>query len=161
MPQFPMGFGGERMMSMVRSSLAPSTWTGYGKVWEEWLQVVDGRRVDVEDQVCLEVTTDYLLHLREGGASTALAQRRLTGIGFHFKLRGWVDVTKNFLIRQALKGWRRERVGVDCRRPVSYALLVQLLEAAGSLCSSAYEVSLFRSCFCLACFAGGGASPSI
>lgn len=63
MPHFPMGFGGERLMSMVRSSLAPSTWTGYGKAWEEWLWMVNGRRVDVEDPARLEVTTDYLLRL--------------------------------------------------------------------------------------------------
>lgn len=140
-------------MHMVRSSLAPATWTGYGKAWEEWLSLADGRRVDASDAVRLEVTVDYFLRLREQGVSAAVAQRRLAGISFNFKLRGWVDITKNFVLRQALKGWRREVVRRDCRRPISFSLLIQLLEATASCCSSAYEAVLFQACFCLAFFA--------
>lgn len=109
-----MGFG-EQLMSLVSSSLAQSTWTGYGKVWEEWLGLASGRRVDVSDPVHLEVTVDYLLRLRDSNVSAAMAQRKLASISFHFKLRGWSDITKTFVIRQALKGWRREyaRLTVD------------------------------------------------
>lgn len=97
MPAFAVGFGGERLMPMVRASVASSTWTGYGKAWEEWLTVVGDRRVDSVDTVRLEVT------------------KALVGLAFQFKLRGWPDVTKSFVIHQALKGWRKEHVARDRR----------------------------------------------
>lgn len=150
MPPFAMGFGGEGLMPMVRASVAPSTWTGYGKAWEEWLAVVGERRVDSIDSVRLEVTTDYIMELRRQSVTAALVQQRLAGLAFHFKLRGWPDVTKSFIIRQVLKGWRKESVRKDCRRPVSHTILGQIMEATISLCSSSYQASLFRASFCLA-----------
>lgn len=57
--------------------------------------------------------------------------------------------TKCFFIRQALKGWKKERVRSDQRRTVSYALLVCLLVATNSQCSSSFEAVLLRACFCL------------
>lgn len=56
-PLYTLGFSGERLTPMVHSSLAQATWTGYGKVWEEWLELVDGRRVDSSDSHRLEVIT--------------------------------------------------------------------------------------------------------
>lgn len=153
MPPFPMGFGGERLIPMIQSSVAPATWSGYGKAWGEWLLLVAGRRVDTDDTVRLEVTTEYMLQLRELGVSSSVVQKKLSGVSFHFKLRGWEDVTKTFVIRQALKGWKREHVRTESRRPISYALLVQLLNATDSQCSSVYEASLFKASFCLAFFA--------
>lgn len=135
------------------SIVAHSTWTTYGKSWEEWLQLAGDRRVDVSDSIKLEATVEYLLRLRDQGASATLAQRKLSGVSFNFKLRGWVYITKNFIIHQALKGWRREQICCDSRRPISYSLLIQLLDATLSQCSSAYKVSLFKTCFCLAFFA--------
>lgn len=99
------------------------------------------------------MTIDYLLFLRESGVSAAVAQRRLSGLSFHFKLRNWPDSTKSFVIRQALKGWKKEYVRTEHRRPVSYSLLVRLLGATDSICSSPFEATLFRACFCLAFFA--------
>lgn len=153
MSYFPVGIGGERLLPLIRTSLAQSTWTTYGKAWEEWSSLIHDRQVDVSEAARLEVTVDFLLRLRDNGASAALAQRRLTGISFHFKLRGWSDVTKEFSVRQALKGWRRELVCSDSRRPISFCLLLQLLDATASQCASAYEVLLFKTCFCLAFFA--------
>lgn len=148
-----MGFGGERLIPMVRSSVAPATWSGYGKAWGEWLELVGDRRVDSVDAVRLEVTTEYMLRLHKIGVSAAVSQHRLGRVSFHFKLRGWLDVTKTFVIRQALKGWKREYDRTEYRRPISYALLVQLLEATSCQCSSAYEAALFKASFCLDFFA--------
>lgn len=86
------------------------------------------------------------------GVSVTIAQRRLSDIAFHFKLWGWGDVTKHFLVRQVLKGWKKEYVPAECRRPVSYSLLVRLLSATSVICASPYEGALFRSCFTLAFF---------
>lgn len=91
-------------MRMVRASVAQATWSAYGKAWDEWVALVGSRRVASVESDRLQVTTEYVLCLREQGASAALAQRRLSGLSFHFNLRGWNDVTKIVVIRQALKG---------------------------------------------------------
>lgn len=108
--------------------------------------------MDAADAIRLEVTTDYMLKLRKQGVS-AVGCFGVGGLTFHFKLRCWIDITKSFVIRQALKGWRKEYVRRESRRPISYLLLVQLLEATDHQCSSIYEASLFRDSFCLAFFA--------
>lgn len=82
-----------------------------------------------------------------------MAQHCLSGVSFHFKLHSWSDVTKCFIVHQALKEWRKEYVQTEHKRPISYALLVQLLAATVSQCSSLYEALLFHTCFCLAFFA--------
>lgn len=133
--------------------MASATWSGYGKAWGEWLPLVGDRQVATSETARLEVTVDYILQLRDLGVSAALVQRRLSGLAFHFKLRNWVDVTKSFVIRQALKGWRKEHVHTDRRRPVSYSLLGQLVEATVTVCKSSYKACLFQTAFCLAFFA--------
>lgn len=140
-------------MPLVCSSVAPATWSGYGKAWGEWLPLVGDRQVATSETARMEVTVDYILQLRESGVSASLVQRRLSGLAFHFKLRNWGDVTKCFVIRQALKGWRKEHVHTDSRRPVSYSLLGQLVEATVTVCKSSYEACLFQTAFCLAFFA--------
>lgn len=140
------------MMELIRASVALPTWGSYGKAWDEWVAAVGDRSVDSSDSERLQVTVEYFLSLRSAGLSAAVAQRRLSGLSFHFKLRGWVDSTKHFVFTQALRGWKKERVTKDTRRPVSYSLLVRLLDSTGRQCVSPYEGALFRACFSLAFF---------
>ncbi|KAM3920319.1 uncharacterized protein RB166_014716 [Leptodactylus fuscus] len=82
----------------------------------------------------------------------SVASRRVTGLNFHFQLRGWGNLFQSFVLRQALKGWRREVVRRDSRRPVSYALLCRLVPALRDVCSSRYESLVFGAGFSLAFF---------
>ncbi|XP_044151282.1 uncharacterized protein LOC122939275 [Bufo gargarizans] len=153
MPPAPVGFGGQQLMSLVRSSVSPATWQTHGNSWVQWWGIVGERDVGARDDLRLEVTVEWLLYLRSLRVSAAVAQRRLSGIAFHFKLRGWSDVTKHFVIRQALKGWRKEYVSRESRRPVSFGLLGKLISLLPQVCSSPFEVSLFSGSFSLAFFA--------
>lgn len=46
----------------------------------------------------LEVTVDYLLFLHDSGCSGLVASLHLYGVPFYFKLLGWEDMTKAFLV---------------------------------------------------------------
>ncbi|XP_044136651.1 uncharacterized protein LOC122928152 [Bufo gargarizans] len=153
MPPAPVGFGGQQLMSLVRSSVSPATWQTHGNSWVQWWGIVGERDVGARDDLRLEVTVEWLLYLRSLRVSAAVAQRRLSGIAFHFKLRGWSDVTKHFVIRQALKGWRKKYVSRESRRPVSFGLLGKLISLLPQVCSSPFEVALFSGSFSLAFFA--------
>ncbi|XP_031758062.1 uncharacterized protein LOC100497302 [Xenopus tropicalis] len=155
MPSIPMAHGGGQLLSMVRSSVTPATWQAYGNAWGEWLPFTKGRNGEDNRQL-RDSTIAYLLELRARGVSAVSAQRRLTGLAFFFKLIGWQDVTKHFIIRQALKGWKREGKKGDTRRPVDFQLLQRLLAPLQVICRSQYETALFQAAFSLAFF---GALP--
>lgn len=98
LPSFVVGIGVDRLMHLVRSSIAPSTWSSHGKVWGEWLALAGSRDVHSSDDASLAVTVEYFLRLQDLGVSTAVAQCRLTGVSYHFKLYCWTDVSKLFLV---------------------------------------------------------------
>ncbi|CAJ0965331.1 unnamed protein product [Ranitomeya imitator] len=76
----------------------------------------------------------YLQHVH----GAAVARNRLCGLTFHFKLRGWEDVTKkNFSVRQALKGWNKSS---------------EYRQSTKVVCSSVFESVLFSAAFGIAIF---------
>ncbi|KAM3911197.1 uncharacterized protein RB166_019888 [Leptodactylus fuscus] len=118
----------------------------------EWCELIGDKDVLNCEGDRWDVVFRYLLQLRDKGFSTAVASRRFSGLNFFFQLRGWGNLFGSFLFRQALKGWRREVVSRDTRRPVSYDLLCRIVSSLASVCSSSYEVSLFSAGFSLAFF---------
>lgn len=86
------------------------------------------------------------------GVSYLSVSKQVAALAFWAKLRGLEDFTKSFLVRQALKGYRRGSWRPDTRRPVSFQLLGRLCHQLQSVCSSPYEVVLFRAAFSLAFF---------
>lgn len=132
--------------------MTPATWSAYGKAWQGWWDCVGDLPVTSCAMARLQVTLEFLLRLRQSGATGVLAQHKLTGISFHFQLRGWENVGQAFVVRRVLRGWAKERVSRDSRKPVSFALLRSLISALQPLCPSPYEVSLFSTAFGLAFF---------
>lgn len=92
----------------------------------------------------------YLARKFNEGASVSVISIQLAGLAFLFKLQGQPDFTKDFWVRQALKGYRRAAVQRDSRRPVTFEILGGIVEQLRGVCSSDYEVSLFKVAFVLA-----------
>ncbi|XP_077306255.1 integrase/recombinase xerD homolog [Lithobates pipiens] len=88
----------------------------------------------------------------EQGVSVSRMGQKLAGLAFWFKLRGEHDFTKDFWVRQAMKGYRKGRLRKDDRRPVSFELLGRFCGRLGVVCFSEYERVLFRAAFVLAFF---------
>lgn len=82
--------------------------------------------------------------------SSSGISRRMSA--FLFRSRGEQDVTKSFLVRQALKGFRRGTLPRDVRRSVSFEELLALGERLATACWSVFECTLFRLAFSLAFF---------
>lgn len=75
--------------------------------------------------------------------------RKMAGLAFLFRLSGLADITKSFLVKKALRGYRRGRQVPDSRCPVSFAMLGILLP---KVCLTSFEAILFRTAFILALF---------
>ncbi|XP_077140617.1 uncharacterized protein LOC143805314 isoform X1 [Ranitomeya variabilis] len=151
LPTFDLGCPGD-LMPLIRSSIAPSTWKTYGKVWEEWCLLAEGKPVGSSETAQMQVTMVFLSKMYAMGVSGAVARNRMSALAFHFKLRGWPDSTKHFLVSQILKGWRRSSKHGDNRRPISFELLGNLVKATESVCDSKYEAALTSAAFGLAFF---------
>ncbi|XP_075199496.1 uncharacterized protein LOC142302317 [Anomaloglossus baeobatrachus] len=135
---------------LISGSLSGGTWSAYSqawKVWEDWKLSVGG---DMEEDGELLLLVG---HYWEAGWSVPKVDRFLAGLAFGFKVRGLKDVTKSFLVVQALKGWRRGWKVEDKRRPISYDLLLSLGRQVESVCTSIWEKRLFKLAFSLAFFA--------
>lgn len=147
-----MGPGDDVLTGLVRNSVAPATWAAYGKAWDGWWECVDSRPVHGCAEARLQTTLEFLRRLRLAGVSGTAAQHRITGLAFHFQLRGWENVGQHFVISRLLRGWKKERVVKDSRKPVSFVLLGSLIEASREVCSSPYEAALLSAAFALAFF---------
>ncbi|XP_069608836.1 uncharacterized protein [Ranitomeya imitator] len=151
LPTFHLGCPGD-LMPLIRSLIAPSTWKAYGKAWEEWCLLADGKPVGSSEEARMQVTMAFLSKMHATGVSGSVARNRVSALVFHFKLRGWPDSTKHFLVSQLLKGWRRADKHGDNRHPISFDLLVSLVKAAELVCDSKYEAALMSAAFGLAFF---------
>ncbi|XP_073453710.1 integrase/recombinase xerD homolog [Aquarana catesbeiana] len=113
-------------------------------------------KIDGENEFEVEVIIDCKRTARgrklDEGVSVSRMNTQLAGLAFLFKLQGQPDVTKEFWVRQALKGYRRAVVKRDSRRPVTFEILRGIGDKLGVVCSSEYEVVLFKVAFVLAFF---------
>ncbi|CAN2390850.1 hypothetical protein PRIEUP_LOCUS887 [Pristimantis euphronides] len=153
MPGSSLESGLRVVRDLLSSSLAPSTWSAYRSAWREWeswLREIGGAK---EGRQMVQALLGYIGSLAAAGASVAKVDRALAGIAFGFKWRGGQDVTKHFLVGQALRGFRRGKAKKDTLRPVSFQLLGDIGSVLGNVCSSEYEVRLFRLAFSWAFFA--------
>ncbi|CAH2330134.1 micronuclear linker histone poly -like, partial [Pelobates cultripes] len=104
------------------------TWSGSG----DWIEA-NGAGADPHSEICMKSimgvsARDSAEGLKDGRrrdgrwwflgrrpgwqvshrrASAAVVGRKLAALAFLFKFNGWEDATKHFLVRQALKGFRR------------------------------------------------------
>ncbi|KAM4697815.1 LOW QUALITY PROTEIN: uncharacterized protein WCC33_013419 [Rhinophrynus dorsalis] len=80
------------------------------------------------------VVADALSRFQMAAFRVAWPKAKLTGviaascIGKAGRISVWRDVTKEFVVCMALKGFRKESQQQDCRRPVSFSLLHQLMQ---------------------------------
>ncbi|OCU02335.1 hypothetical protein XELAEV_18008098mg [Xenopus laevis] len=81
-----------------------------------------------------------------------MGQRESGGFAFLFQLFYWKDVTKEFVVRKVLKGWKNSFRSKDTRRPVSFSILSQLVTTVHNICSTVHESTLFSLAFSVAFF---------
>ena len=76
----------------------------------------------------------------------------VSGVGFHHKINGLPDPTRDFLVAKLMEGCRRDRPSRDNRLPISVSVLSNLLLALPHICVSQFEVELFRAAMLSAFF---------
>lgn len=124
----------------------------YVKVWREWADLIQEAGVEKDgSEVRLLVLYFASRHI-ENGVAVSSIEKKMAALSFLFKLQRREDWTKDFWVRQALKGYKKGKKGIDTRRPVTFANLMSICGQLGSICSSSYERLLFTAAFSLAFF---------
>ncbi|XP_041417056.1 uncharacterized protein LOC121393217 [Xenopus laevis] len=114
-PGASVAAGDDRIGGFVRSLVAESTWASYGKVWKEWEQLgnwVGGTHSPQDRQ---EPMFWWVYWMAEQGRTVVQIEKGMGALVFLFKLRGWEDLNKGFVVRQVIKGFKRSRVRQDSR----------------------------------------------
>ncbi|CAN2387996.1 hypothetical protein PRIEUP_LOCUS14722 [Pristimantis euphronides] len=151
LPPACMGNSRGQLIALVKQSVTPATWRRHGSAWQHWLRIAGGR-FPSRNEEHLQVTFDYMADLRDAGASASMVSKNLAGVAFMLKLWCFKDVTKHFVIRQVVKGWRKETPSLEARRPVTFAILSDLLNLMQEICRDAYETCLFKAAFVIVFF---------
>lgn len=140
------------LLELLRSSLSPRTWASYCRVWHKWFQASGGEfSISSPDDRRLALFA-YLVQLQEKGVSGSPVSSAMSALSFWFQLLGWEDVTKAFLVRRVLRGWKRITHLPDSRCPISLQILSGILSLLLEVCSSEFETLLFRVAFSWAFF---------
>lgn len=134
----------------IRQSVSDSTWTAYSKVWKEWSLLVREAGVETLGSEGRLLVLYLVARNMEKGCAASSIDRKLAGLSFLFKLMGGEDWTRDFWVRQALKGYRKQHKKRDARRPVTFANLISICEMLKFVCLSQYEIRLFTAAFSLA-----------
>ncbi|XP_048338292.1 uncharacterized protein LOC125424902 [Sphaerodactylus townsendi] len=137
----------------VLGSLAPTTRRAYQGALQAFFGFQEAQKGQAGPTVSETSLLTYLAHLREMGRSPTTMRSHLAAVSFYCKASGIPDTTGTFLVRQAIKGWVRMTPKVkDTRLPISLKLLANIFATLPHICSSPFEISLFRAAFSLAFF---------
>lgn len=147
-----MGFTTDLILANIKRSLAPKTWDSYISSWNDWNNFCDSFSNSCNYPL-LELMLCFITSLMSRNLSATHISKILAGISFCQKIQGITPVNNNFLVRQALKGYRKNFPRVDNRRPITFDILSKLIEILPAVCSSSFESTLFRAAFTLAFFA--------
>jgi hypothetical protein len=92
----------------------------------------------------------YIGYMSVNGFALSIVRSYLSGINFNLKIPGFSDLTDNFIIKKMLDGYDKLNKRCDIRKPITLDILIQLSDASVHICSSKYEVVMFKAAFALA-----------
>ena len=99
-----------------------------------------------------EEIADFISYLSLNKKAPSTMHSYVCAIANWHKVMGWQDPCKSFQVKAYLKGVTRDTGAPDARKPITIALLSCLIDMLPHICSSPYEVELFKGVFLLAFF---------
>ena len=92
----------------------------------------------------------YISYLFMENRAASTINLNISAISFVHKINGWEDPTTSFMVGKLKEGCRRLKPSCDGRRPITFQILVRLIDILPSICTSLYEATLFKAAFNLA-----------
>lgn len=93
----------------------------------------------------------FIANLYKRKYASSTVNTYISAIGYSHKLSGFSDPTKVFFIIQMLKGYGKLHLRLDCRLPITLAILHRIIRSVDEVSLSLYDRSLFKA-MCLFAF---------
>lgn len=101
--------------------------------------------------VPLKDICQFIAYSFEGNMSQATLKCYLAGISFACKFNEFPDPTQKFIVKKLVEGFGRSQYKApDARLPITYEILVSLIQVLPFVCNSSYETLLFQTSFSVA-----------
>ena len=94
----------------------------------------------------------FISHLSISGKAPSTINSYVCAISTWHKNNEWTDYCSSHKVKRALKGTGRGKSNPDTREPITPTILGKIMGATSLICSSYYEMSLFKCIFSLAFF---------
>lgn len=95
---------------------------------------------------------DFVSYLSLTKLSPNTVKSYIAGISYYNKLHGFPDTTQSFLLKKVLLGFSRSNLHNDGRKPITFDILIGMVQALPKICQSYYESTLFSTIFVTAFF---------
>ena len=142
------------MISLIRSSVQPTTLIQYRKVWTNFCNFHSNI---LQQDFILPVNSGnlglYVSHLADLGLQPTTIQSHLSAIRFVHKLHDCPDPTQSFLITKLMIALHKKSPCIDKRRPITLPLLMTFISDLKIIQNTAYHIALYSAMYSLAYFA--------
>ena len=95
---------------------------------------------------------NFLAFLASRNLTHSTAKVYLSALSYNLQVHGLDNPVKSFIVQKMLAGLRRSKLTKDIRSPVTYQLLLKILNVLPTVTQSKYEHLLFGSAFATAFF---------
>ncbi|XP_071111911.1 integrase/recombinase xerD homolog [Haliotis cracherodii] len=137
---------------LLQRSLAANTWATY-QAGTQALQAFRASQ-NLGDVWPFPTThlVHFIAHLSVSGHALSTVRTYMTGISTYHRLHSMEDRTGHFVITKMITGMQKCHGRQDHRKPITIDLLKVIVNNLQCVCSSTYEVRLFKAVYCLAFF---------
>ncbi|XP_071109178.1 integrase/recombinase xerD homolog [Haliotis cracherodii] len=137
---------------LLLQSLSENTWSTYRTGINALQQFRSVHQLPETWPVPLDKVVNFIAHLSVTNHSPNTVKTYIAGISANHKLKGMEDCTNHFLVTKLITGMYKSRGRQDTRKPITLDLLKVVINNLTQVCSSSYEVCLFRAVYCKAFF---------
>ncbi|XP_048253513.1 uncharacterized protein LOC125381159 [Haliotis rufescens] len=137
---------------LLQQSLAANTWA----IYQAGTQALQAFRAsqNLGDVWPVPIThlVHFIAHLSVSGHAPSTVRTYMAGISTYHRLHSMEDRTGHFVITKMITGMQKCQGRQDHRKPITIDLLKVIVNNLQFVCSSTYEVRLFKAVYCLAFF---------
>ena len=137
---------------LLHASLARSTQVTYTNCIEKFANFRFNHGLVQAWPVTLQSITAFIAFMSLAAYAPSTIFTHIAALSFVHKINSWPDPTQSFVIKKLREGLKRQGHHTDSRQPITYKLLGRLIDVLPSVCSSVYEISLFKAAFLVSFF---------
>lgn len=138
---------------MLRKSLSVGTWHTYQTALKNIQVFLCTYGIAPELPLQSVDIAFYLSYLYSSGYAANTMATHLSAIAFIHKMHGFGDPTNCFLIQKAIQGVRKSSPPCDSRLPITFNILIRLVDSLDHVGSSPWSMCMYRCMYLMAYFA--------